>query len=77
MIFFLNNIEKVKLVFHHGNGFFVKMTNADAKDYSMIMQLSKAEKQTFPASMFKIPNGYTESKTNLIFGNMMKDAPKK
>ncbi|HEY5461617.1 MAG TPA: DUF4412 domain-containing protein [Hanamia sp.] len=58
-------------------GFFVKMTNADAKDYSMTMQLTKAEKQTFPASMFKIPSGYTESKSNLMFGNMMQAVPKK
>jgi len=58
-------------------GFLVKMTNADAKDYSMTMQLTKAEKQTFPASMFKIPAGYTESKSNLMFGNMMQAAPKK
>lgn len=51
-------------------GFFVKMQTGD-KNYSMTMSLAKAEKQSFPSSMFKIPNGYTESKTNLMFGNMM------
>jgi len=56
-------------------GFFVKMTSGD-KHYSMTMQLAKAEKQTFPASMFKIPNGYNESKSNLMFGNMMQAAKK-
>lgn len=54
-------------------GFFVKMQSSD-KHYSMTMQLAKAEKQSFPASLFKIPNGYTESKSNLMFGNMMQAA---
>jgi len=54
-------------------GFFVKMASSD-KHYSMTMQLTKAEKQSFPASMFKIPNGYTESKTNLMFASMMQGA---
>lgn len=56
-------------------GFLVKMQSGD-KHYSMTMQLVKAEKQSFPAVMFKIPNGYTESKSNLMFGNMMQAAPK-
>ena len=56
-------------------GFFVKMTSSD-KHYSMTMQLAKAEKQSFPASMFKIPSGYSESKSNLMFGNMMQAAQK-
>ncbi len=57
-------------------GFFVKMISGDKK-YSMTMQLSKAEKQSFPASLFKIPSGYTESKSNLMFANMMGAMPKK
>ena len=57
-------------------GFFVKMQSGD-KDYSMTMQLVKADKQSFPASMFKIPNGYTESKSNLMFSNMMQAASPK
>ena len=56
-------------------GFMVKMQSGD-KHYSMTMQLAKAEKQSFPAAMFKIPNGYTESKSNLMFGNMMQAAQK-
>src|SRR6185437_13223260 len=56
-------------------GFFVKMASSD-KHYSMTMQLAKASKQSFPASMFKIPGGYTESKSNLMFGNMMQAAQK-
>ncbi len=56
-------------------GFFVKMQSGD-KHYSMTMQLAKAEKQSFPASMFKIPSGYSESKSNLMFGNMMQAAQK-
>ncbi len=57
-------------------GFFVKMIAGDGKDYSMTMQLTKAEKQSFAASMFSIPAGYTESKNNLMFGNMMQAAQK-
>ncbi|MEP6684193.1 MAG: DUF4412 domain-containing protein [Parafilimonas sp.] len=57
-------------------GFFVKMTAGDGKDYSMTMQLTKADKQSFSSSMFKIPAGYTESKGNLMFGNMMQAAQK-
>ena len=57
-------------------GFLVKMATSD-KNYSMTMQLSKAEKQSFPASLFKIPSGYTESKSNLMFANMMGAMPKK
>ena len=56
-------------------GFFVKMVAGD-KNYSMTMQLTKAEKQNFVASLFKIPSGYTESKSNLMFGNMMQAAQK-
>ena len=56
-------------------GFLVKMANS-SKGYSMTMQLTKADKQTFPSSMFKIPSGYSESKSNLMFGNMMQAAQK-
>ena len=31
------------------------------------MLLVKAEKRTFPASLFEIPGGYTESKQNMIY----------
>ncbi|HVZ96196.1 MAG TPA: DUF4412 domain-containing protein [Chitinophagaceae bacterium] len=54
-------------------GFFVKMASND-KGYSFTMQLTKAEKQSFPSSLFKIPSGYTESKNNLMIGNMMNAA---
>ncbi len=57
-------------------GFFVKMVSGD-KHYSITMQLAKAEKNSFPSSLFKIPAGYTESKNNLMIGNMMQAAPKK
>ncbi len=57
-------------------GFFVKMASSD-KGYSMTMQLTKAEKQSFSSSLFKIPSGYTESKSNLMFGNMMSAMPNK
>ncbi|MFS8081807.1 MAG: DUF4412 domain-containing protein [Ginsengibacter sp.] len=56
-------------------GFLVKMASS-SKGYSMTMQLTKADKQTFPSSMFKIPSGYSESKNNLMFGNMMQAAQK-
>lgn len=50
-------------------GFFVKMTSGD-KHYSMTMQLTKAEKQSFPASLFKIPSGYKETNKNLMYHMM-------
>ena len=56
-------------------GFFVKMTSG-SKHSSMTMQLITAEKKSFPSSLFKIPAGYSESKDNLMIGNMMKVAPK-
>jgi hypothetical protein len=40
------------------NGFLVKMTAGDGKEYTMTMQLNKAEMKSFPASMFVIPAGY-------------------
>jgi hypothetical protein len=47
-------------------GFFVKMTS-EGKDFSMSMVLAKAQLKSFPASMFQIPLGYTESKENMFF----------
>jgi hypothetical protein len=47
-------------------GFFVKI-NTTAKDYSMSMLLIKAEKKTFPASLFVIPGGYSESEQNVMY----------
>ncbi|MEO8111559.1 MAG: DUF4412 domain-containing protein [Ginsengibacter sp.] len=55
-------------------GFFVKMTSVD-KHYSMTMQLTKAEKETFPASLFKIPSGYKESNENMMY-HLMSSAKK-
>jgi hypothetical protein len=50
-------------------GFFVKMI-AQGKDYSMTMTLVKAQQKNFPAAMFQVPAGYTESKENM-FSRMM------
>jgi hypothetical protein len=57
-------------------GFMVKMAN-QTKDLNYSMDLIKAEKNSFPASMFSIPPGYTESKYNLMMMNMMQAAQKK
>ena len=57
-------------------GIFVKMVTG-GKHYSMTMQLTTAEKKSFPSSLFKIPAGYSESKDNLMIGNMMQAATKK
>jgi hypothetical protein len=57
-------------------GFIVKMSSGEGKSYSMTMLLTKAERQTFPASLFKIPAGYTKSNDNLMLGNMMGAASK-
>jgi hypothetical protein len=40
-------------------GFLVKMTAGDGKDYSITMQLMKAQQGSYPASLFEIPAGYT------------------
>ena len=47
-------------------GSFVKMSST-RPDFSMEMLLTKAEMKAFPASMFAIPEGYTESKENMIY----------
>jgi L-rhamnose mutarotase len=51
-------------------GFLVKMST-QAKEFSYTMELIKADQNSFPASMFKIPAGYTQSKYNLMMANMM------
>jgi len=45
-------------------GFTVKMIT-NAKDHSTVMQLTKAEHKTLPASMFQIPAGYKEIKNGM------------
>jgi Domain of unknown function (DUF4412) len=55
-------------------GFFVKMTSGD-KDYSFTMLLTRADAQSFPASMFEIPSGYTKSQETMM-SQMMKGAKK-
>ncbi len=50
-------------------GYIVKMVSSD-KEYSMEMQLIKAEPETFPASLFKIPAGYKESGENMMYHMM-------
>jgi hypothetical protein len=47
-------------------GYIIKMASSD-KDFSMEMQLVKAETKSFPASLFKIPNGYAESNENMMY----------
>ena len=56
-------------------GFFVKMVAGD-KDYSMTMTLNRAEEKSFPASLFEIPAGYTQSHETMM-GKMMSGAKKK
>lgn len=56
-------------------GFFVKMTSG-AKDYSFTMLLTRADAQSFPASLFEIPSGYTKSDETMM-SEMMKGAKKK
>jgi hypothetical protein len=56
-------------------GQIVKM-HSTGKDYSVDMELTKAEKKTFPASLFMIPAGYTQSQNNLFISNLMQGAAK-
>ncbi|HMH24650.1 MAG TPA: DUF4412 domain-containing protein [Puia sp.] len=46
-------------------GFIVKMETVE-KDYSMGMELIRAEEKSFPASLFEIPAGYTETDENMM-----------
>ena len=46
-------------------GYFVKITSGK-KDYSMTMLLTTAETKTFPAELFKIPQGYAESNQSMM-----------
>ncbi len=55
-------------------GFFVKMTSGE-KDYSFTMLLTRADAQSFPASMFEIPSGYKESQETMM-SRMMSGAKK-
>ncbi len=55
-------------------GFFVKMTSGD-KDYSFTMLLTRAEAQSFPASLFQIPSGYKQSQETMM-SRMMSGAKK-
>jgi len=50
-------------------GFFVKMVS-QSKDVTMNMTLIKSQQRNFPASLFAIPAGYTESKVNMMFHAM-------
>ena len=56
-------------------GQIVKMQSS-GKDYSMTMELTKAEKKTFPASLFMIPPGYTPSENNLLISNLVQTGQK-
>lgn len=55
-------------------GFFVKMTSG-AKDYSFTMLLTRADAQSFPASLFEIPSGYTKSQETMM-SHMLSGAKK-
>jgi hypothetical protein len=51
------------------DGMFVKM-QVQGKEYSMTMLLISAEQKTFPASLFMIPAGYSQSQYNMIYHMM-------
>jgi hypothetical protein len=54
-------------------GFFVKMAS-QSKDLTYNMELIRAEQNSFPASMFQIPPGYTKANYNLMMANMVQAA---
>ena len=49
-----------------GGGVFVKWV-VSGNDYSMEQILVRAEEKSFPASFFRIPSDYTESKNNSVY----------
>ena len=59
---------------NNSGGYIVKPESTD-KDYSMKMQLVKAETKTLPASLFKITNGYAQTNENMMC-HMMQSAKK-
>lgn len=50
-------------------GFLVKMTSG-GKDYSMTMELIRAQEKSLPASLFAIPSNYKEEEKNMLFQMM-------
>ena len=47
-------------------GYIVKMASS-GKDYSIEMELIKTQTKSFPASLFKIPNGYAQTNENMMY----------
>jgi hypothetical protein len=56
------------------NGYFMKMVTG-SKDYSMTMELVKAQEKNLSASLFRIPAGYTESDEGIL-GSMFSGVKK-
>jgi hypothetical protein len=59
-----------------GCGGQVVKIQSKGKDYSMTMELTKAEKKTLPASLFMIPAGYAKSDNNLLISNLVQAGQK-
>jgi hypothetical protein len=58
-------------------GFLVKMTAGDGKEFSMTMQLLKAQQGSFPSSLFEIPSGYSNDGMSTTQKLMSASAPAK
>ncbi len=58
-------------------GFLVKMTAGDGKEFSMTMQLWKADTKSLPASLFEIPAGYAKEDQTVGSKLMSGSAPAK
>jgi hypothetical protein len=56
------------------NGYVVKLMSGD-KDYTMTMELIKAQERSLPASLFRIPSGYTAAEGGFL-GSMLSGAKK-
>jgi hypothetical protein len=61
----------------NAGGFLVKMTAGDGKEFSMTMQLMKAQQGSFPASLFEIPGGYSNDGMSTVQKLMSASAPAK
>jgi Domain of unknown function (DUF4412) len=57
-------------------GFLVKLTAGD-KDYTMTMELIKAQQGSWPASLFEIPAGYSNDGMSTVQKLMMSSVPAK
>ena len=69
-------VKMIQELDNAGCGGQIVKIQSNGKDYSMTMELTKAEKKTLPASLFMIPVGYTKSENNILISNLVQAGQK-